>query len=261
MTTTKTLLTTAAMYGAILLASGGCSMFRYDNDDAPPPIPAARPTTVPSEETADMSSISGASHEIFIDFPVRVYEFLTGKTPAGEASAMEDAKTPDARRDGINSLAERTFGKQPPYTTRYRQIGQFDTNPQVRATAIRALNRSRDGESSGLFVAGLADESVQVRLEAAKALANVPNENALQPLLGIFNNAAEDVDVRVAAGDALRHYRKIEVARALINVLNDREFALAWQARQSLRAITGNDKRYDQTAWLQLISGPQNPLG
>lgn len=261
MTKTKTLLTTATLFGSMLITGTGCSMFNYDNDDTPPPPSPVIPTTVPSAEVADTSTVSGTAEEVFINFPTRIYEYMSGKTPVNEAAAMEDAKTPDARRDGINRLADRTFGKQAPYTTRYRQIGQFDTNPQVRATAIRALNRSRDGQSTGLFISALTDESPQVRIEAAKALANVPSESAVQPLLGVFNNASEELDIRLAAADALRHYRKIEVARALINVLSDREFSIAWQSRQSLRAMTGQDKRYDQTAWLQLITGPQNPLG
>lgn len=259
--TLKTLLANATLFGSMLTLGSGCSMFRYDSDDTPPPPPPARPTTVPSAELNDTTTASGVAGEVFIAFPKRVWEYLSGQTPAVEASAMEDARTPDARREGINSLVSRSFGKQPPYTTRYRQIGQYDPNPHVRATAIRALNRSRDGEATSLFIASLADESPLVRLEAAKALANIPDEKAIQPLLGVFNNPAEDLDIRIAAADALRHYRKLEVARALVNVLSDREFSIAWQSRQSLRAMTGCDERYDQSAWLRLLTGPENPLG
>ncbi|MGN6504012.1 MAG: HEAT repeat domain-containing protein, partial [Tepidisphaeraceae bacterium] len=140
-------------------------------------------------------------------------------------------------------------------------IAEFDDNALVRATAIRALNRSRDAQASGVFVAALDDDSPLVRLEAAKALSNIPNPNSAPPLLKVFTNPNENLDVRIAAADALRNCKSLEVARALVNVLNDRDFALSWQSRQSLRAMTGGDMHYDQTAWLDYITGPQNPLG
>ena len=245
----------------ITLSASGCSAFRYDSDNSPPPQVMRQPTTVPSNEFTDTSTVGGTLREVFVDFPTRVYEFATEKTPANEAQQMEDAKTPDARRVGINSLVERTFAKQAPYTTRYAQIGQFDADPIVRATALRALNRSRDGQATGLFITSLTDDNAVVRLEAAKALANVPNENAAEPLLKVFNNVAETHDVRIAAADALRHYRRLDVARALVGVLDERDFGLSWQARQSLRAMTGRDARYDQTAWLQMLSDKESPLG
>jgi hypothetical protein len=244
-----------------LCTTGGCSMFNYDADNSPPPQVMKQPTTVPSNEVRNESTVGGTLREVFIDFPTRIYEYATGKTPTNEAKQMEDAKTADARRVGINSLVDRSFGRQAPYTTRYAQIGQFDADPMVRATALRALNRARDGEATGLFITSLADTSTMVRLEAAKALGNVPNENAADPLLKVFNNPDESIDVRIAAADALRHYRRLDVARALVGVLEARDFSLSWQARQSLRAMTGRDARYDQSAWLQMLSDKQSPLG
>ena len=239
---------------------GGCaSSFRYDADDSAPPVAQLQPTTVPSGEVADTSTTTGVLHKIFVDFPVRLYDYAAGRTPTADVAAVEDSKLPDRRRVGINKLVSRDFGKAPPYTTRYGQIAQFDSDPSVRATAIRALNRSRDGSATGKFIDALADESPSVRLEAAKALSNVPNEASIPALLKLFNNANEGIDVRIAAADALRQYRSLEIARALVNVLSDRDFGLAWQARQSLRTITGDDKRYDQSAWLRLLT--DKPLG
>jgi HEAT repeat protein len=61
-------------------------------------------------------------------------------------------------------------------------------------------------------------------------------------------------DVRIAAADALRCYRTDEVAHALIDVLDDADFAVAWQARQSLRLMTAYDFHYDERAWLVYLS-------
>ena len=71
----------------------------------------------------------------------------------------------------------------------------------------------------------------------------------------------EDQDVRIAAADALRHYRTLDVARTLVNQLGDRQFGVAWQANRSLIAITGQDFEYDQVQWLQYLTGPDKPFG
>jgi hypothetical protein len=43
--------------------------------------------------------------------------------------------------------------------------------------------------------------------------------------------------------------------------LQAREFGVAWQARRSLRRITGRDLRYDDAAWLAYLTGPHKPFG
>lgn len=251
-------LPTVAAVVVLGLFSGGCAMFGADDEDPMPPPAPARPTTVPSE--IDTSTPAGLAQELFIDFPRRIAELASGNTPGNAALAMESAM-PDQRRAGVNDLVDRSFGKQSPYTDRYQQIAEFDSDPTVRAAAIRALNRSRDGNAVPVFIKSLADENWIVRLEAAKALSNVPNERAISALLGVVNNASEQIDVQIAAAEALRHYRSLEVARTLINHLDDRQFGLAWQSRQSLRFMTGSDQKYDQSAWLNYLTGPQNPLG
>ena len=99
-----------------------------------------------------------------------------------------------------------------------------------------------------------------MRLEAAKALANIPDPNASAPLLKLVDSAPEPRDVRIAAADALRHYRQLDVARTLVNTLNGRDFSVAWQARKSLTRMTGSDYAYDETAWLNYLTGPDRAI-
>lgn len=244
----------------VLLLVSGCARFRYDPDDAPTPPLAAVPQPRPSNETGNFNSFGGGLREVFVDYPVKLYDRLFGKTPVADANDMESVDA-DRRRVGIVNLTNRSFGKAPPYTTRYTQIARFDTSPLVRATALRSLNRSRDESATGLFIASLEDESPLVRLEAAKGLANMPNPNAAGPLLKLFIDPKEEVDVRIAAADALRYNRTLEVARALVDSLSAPDFGISWQSRRSLRAMTGHDFRYNQSAWLELLSSPNSPVG
>ncbi|GIW76667.1 MAG: hypothetical protein KatS3mg104_1730 [Phycisphaerae bacterium] len=240
------------------LVTGGCAFFPRDDEDPLPPPAPSRPTTVPVQ--VDTSTPSGLFQEMFVEFPRRVMELASGKTPVNAAVLME-SNFADQRRAGINDLVDRSFGKQAPYTDRYQQIAEFDQDPTVRASAIRALNRSRDDRATGTFIQALSDENWIVRLEAAKALSNVPDPRAVGPLLKVLNNPSEQTDVKIAVAEAVRHYRSMEVARALVDQLNGPDFGLAWQARQSLRFMTGADQKYDQSAWLNYLTGPQNPLG
>ena len=80
-------------------------------------------------------------------------------------------------------------------------------------------------------------------------------------LVKILNRVEEDKDVRMAAADALRHYKTLEVARTLVLLLSDRDFGIAWTAHHSLKALTGRDLRYDESAWLEYLTGPEKPFG
>ncbi len=193
----------------------------------------------------------------------RTFEIFTGDTALKAALAMENERLPDERRKGINKLVERDYGRRDPYTKRYAQIASNDPDFLVRATAIRALNRARYRPGTPVFIEALKDKEAHamVRLEAAKALANLPDPNAAAALVDAVNNAGEDRDVRIAAADALKHYKQIDVARALASKLRGNDFGLAWQSRKSLEDLTGRDLRYDQTAWLAYLSGPDKPFG
>ena len=184
---------------------------------------------------------------------------LRGETPTWALKKMEDPYFPDERREGINYLAAQDFGKRAPWTTRYQQIAQDDPDYTVRAFAVRALNRSRDKSATGVFIKSLSDRNDLVRLEAAKALANVPDPKAIDTLTRIVASPVENRDLRIAAANALRHYRDMGVARSLVNVLSAKDFGVAWQARHSLRTLTGRDMKYDERAWLTYLI-QQNPF-
>ena len=186
-------------------------------------------------------------------------ERFTGE-PKKQATMLRSTR-PDDRRDAILFFVDHGYGREETYTRLYRQMAEFDTDPLVRATAIRALNRSRDKKATPLFIASLSDKNVWVRLEAAKALNRVPDPNAAPALLKVVNSSDEQKDVRIAAAEALQSYRNVEVGRQLVALLNVKDFGLAWQARRSLKFMTGKDLSYDETAWLNFITGPTKPLG
>ena len=175
-----------------------------------------------------------------------------GYLTAAQTLARPDA-TPDALRRAMFDLARRDFGRKPPYTEAYAKFAVGNKDPLVRASAVRALNLSRDAASGPVLVGRLADPSPLVRLEAAKALGNVPTKDAGAPLLALAEDKQQPADVRLAAVDALRRYDTTPVKEALARVLEADDFSLAWQARRSLVTLTQKDCGYDVDAWRKAI--------
>ena len=158
---------------------------------------------------------------------------------------LEDRNSADNRREGMNKLAGFGFLTSANFRKRCRQIARDDSDYTVRATAIRTANRARDEQATQVFIDGLSDSNEWIRLESAKALVNIPDVKAAEGLVRLLNNHEESRDIRVAAADALKHYRTLTSARALTGALDEKSFVIAWQARRSLRYLTDRDYGYD----------------
>jgi hypothetical protein len=242
-------------------------------------IPRSAASTRPA---APARSSKGGGFESFVDsveyvfwtLPKRVIKSWAGETPGKYARMMEDDQSSDHRREGILRLvADYDFARAEPYTKRYWQIAQGDRDVLVRAAAVRALNRSRDASVTPIAIRSLDDNSPLVRLEAAKALANIPDDNAIPALTrhlaaqqdvrgegGRTESVPENRDVRVACADALRNFPTKDVARTLVDALREREFEVSWQARKSLILMTGHDFKYDQAKWREYLASKDNPF-
>lgn len=199
--------------------------------------------------------------QITVALPRHILQAIRGDTPIKYATEMEDAHSPDTRRIGILRLASFRFARTNPiYAKRWDQIATDPAaDPTVRAAAIRAMNHARDRRHTQTFVDGLGDADPAVRLEAAKALANVPNDAAVPKLIDRLQHD-DNQDVRIACADALRLYKTPEVARALVGVLPERQFGVAYRARESLILMTGHNFRWDEAAWLDYFAKAQKPF-
>jgi hypothetical protein len=219
-----------------------------------------RPDPVTNAILSPFRAIGNGISQMF-EAPIQQIRTAQGDTARKAVLKMEDKDFPDNRRYGMNRLLEFPYTKRPPYTRAYEGLARLDPDFTVRAAAIRACNRSRDRNATPIFIKGLADKNDLVRLESVKALANVPDPNAVPPLMNLANNVDENRDVRIAAVDAIKYYRTLEVARTLSGILADRDFSIGWQARRSLVYLTHKDFGYDQGAWLEYLIGPGKPLG
>jgi hypothetical protein len=239
-------------------------------------LPAKPGTTPPPAPiTGNFEQFTGFLKSVFYEFPKRSLDLYTGKTPGRYARMMEDEQSADLRRTGILRLAaDYPFARAEPYTDRYWQIAQGDPNTMVRVAAIRALDRARDRRVVPLAINYMNEADPLLRLEAAKALANMPDDKATPALLrhmgptievrgesGRPEPQSESRDVRVACADALRNFQTKDIARALIDVLQDKQFEVSYQAHKSLILMTGHDYGYDIGKWRDFLSTAENPFG
>lgn len=78
-----------------------------------------------------------------------------------------------------------------------------DDNFEVRSNAARALGRLSDPRAFQPLMRVLADEHLQVRRCAVEALGRLRDRRAIETLIALFENQAEDRQIRRAAGTAL----------------------------------------------------------
>lgn len=170
-------------------------------------------------------------------------------TPAEAARMAIDPDDPDRRREGTLLLANAPFGGTDVYLAMYRDYVEHETNPLVKAVAIRALARHGTPDDAALLAARLEDPNVQVRWEAAKGLQRLHDPSSVPALLETLRDIEEHADVRVAAAIALGQYPEDRAAQGLIAALDARELSVNRAAERSLGLLTGQDLGTDPRAW------------
>jgi hypothetical protein len=211
---------------------------------------------IPIYETP-LQAIGSGLEAVFIDPFVKLSDYMSHDTPAAAARKMLDPSgTPDLHREGALRLVDFRYAHNGASVLAYAHLARHGEDYTVRAAGLRALNRCRAKGYTSLFLEALSEEDgpALLRLEAADCLSNIPDPNAISLLVVHVGTAETDSDVRVACADALRCYNTPEVMRALVDQLDGTDFSVAWQARQSLELITGQDFRYEPKAWLNFLA-------
>ena len=161
----------------------------------------------------------------------------------------EDA---DLRRQGILTLADKqpASWKSTPKILANRALG--DPDPQVRAAAVQVYAKiTPPGEdASELLTQTAQDRDRLVRCETIIALTDRTDPASQKTLLLLLEHDPEPA-LRALVAQALANFPDKQVVRALIAVLDDDSFPLAYRARESLKILTAQDFAYDSAAWNQ----------
>jgi len=178
-------------------------------------------------------------------------EIIGGSTPSRDVAMAFDPNDADRRRQGILRLSRKDWGLREPYLKGYATILQTDSDPLVRAAAVRALGMAQDPNYLTDVTRSLFDNVDFVRQDAAAALDSLTGEEAVDPLRNRLRNDMNQ-DVRAHSARALRHYRRQDVARSLIEALSDKAFGVRYRVHESLVAIAGEDRGYHPEDWAGL---------
>ncbi len=175
------------------------------------------------------------------------------------------SESPDERRRAIERVADSKYGDSDVSVQTLSLIVRTDTSQVVRRVAARGLGQSRHASAfeSLLQVLDAPNHAQDVRepdaalrracLEAVDLLvqAGAPHDNESQLVRLMSQVMLTDADrgVRIAAAQLLRRFHHPDALDALIEVLRVPEFAVAYEAEQSLIVLTGrtHNRRYD--AW------------
>ena len=179
-------------------------------------------------------------------------------SPTEAATWMFDPYSAEKRRVGMTLIANAPFGGEEPYLKVYREA-ITDADSMVRAAAAKALALHGEPSDAPALAALLADSSHLVRWEAAKGLQRLHHADAVAPLIQAMRQD-EDLDVRMAAANALGQYAEPRVVEALVGALDDRSVGVSFHAQRSLRILTGQDFGADPDAWLEWYRTAPEPF-
>jgi hypothetical protein len=169
---------------------------------------------------------------------------------------------PDERREAVNWLSTGPRSSSDAITKLLGAILRGDPDPTVRAAAARALGTTINANAIDPLVAACSDPNEFVRLDAVRSLSGKTGDNAKRALIVRLTNDS-DPQVRAAAAASLSSYRDRRVLDALIESLRDADFAIGYNAEQSLIRMTGQSFEYDADAWarwLGTIPADGNPF-
>ena len=136
-----------------------------------------------------------------------------------------------------------------------------DPDEQVRATAVAVLSRldTEPVKLPQVLQRTAFDVSPMVRETSAVVLHQQPYPWGLDILKKMLTRD-ESTAVRGRAATALGGYRDPQALQTLIAAVDDEEFEVAFQARNALKTMTGQDFEYDRQAWAQWLQSTDDPF-
>lgn len=181
-------------------------------------------------------------------------------TPLEAATWAVDTTDSENQRRGIALLASAPWGGAEAYVRLYRLYIEENSDPLVKAFALKAIGRHGDASDAVLVAGQLESPFTIVRMEAARALQRLHDPVVMDAICRRLNRPDEEPEIRIELAIALGQYRKESVFQALVMALGQRELGVNWAALDSLETLTGQDFGLDQAAWLSWRTATTDPF-
>jgi HEAT repeat protein len=122
----------------------------------------------------------------------------------------------------------------------------------IRSEIIKTLAEYPTPSAEPVFKAALQDDDMDVRVAACEALGRRPSAETTELLIGMLKNDTEK-DVRLAAARGLGQSKDQRAIAALGDVLGESDPAMQYRAVVSLKSITGQDLGNNVDRWQQSV--------
>ena len=186
-----------------------------------------------------------------------------------------NSESPDERRKAVLNLIHEPAACDPEAYRALDVIACTDRNDAVRRAAIAVLARYEDDRPTVTLLKLLHAEdypttvrpvSDAIRWDAVTALGGLAGRGAIseqQPevvrTLTSLLYESPDHHVQVSAAQALGHFYCRESITALAGALSARDFGVAYEARASLRYMTGLQEDMAPAAWQEWLDQANVP--
>jgi HEAT repeat protein len=119
---------------------------------------------------------------------------------------------------------------------------------QTRIVILQSLSKLGSPKRWESFNSALKDKDPAVRVIACRLIARSGSTDHIKALDDLLISDP-DLDVRLAAADALSNIPTREAALALLSGVQDRDVAIRYRCRQSLLQLTGKDHGGNADEW------------
>ena len=189
-----------------------------------------------------------------------------------------ESERPNDRRRGVVGLSESRDARADWAMKLYETVAKSDIDASVRCAAFRAMEQIADPRSQTTAIAVLesrrqpSEEIVpapaSVRWGAVRTLYAIAsasggaNDAPPAVVTGLIETVRSEPEqrVRLTAIDTLAYYRDRKVPPALVDALEDEDFAVRRAAESSLVALTGVTHHYDPMAWRAWLAKTSDPF-
>lgn len=172
-------------------------------------------------------------------------------------------RTPTVRSNEAIALAAKSTGEesaeQQEILNELARRIQSESDPLVRETLIQSIASFPMPLADQVLEAGLRDSDAGVRQQCCRSLGSRGRPASAAALAQVIRNE-EDLDVRLAATQALGNIQSPEAAQALVAALEDNSPAMQYAGVQAMRGATGKDFGGDVSAYLAYARGEEAPM-
>jgi HEAT repeat protein len=190
----------------------------------------------------------------------RIKEWLS-PTPTVVLIGRLRSEQSDERREAAHAVAaDREARKDPSVVQIFCLLARSDEDPLVRSAAARGLaNMESEEVVPALSQVAASDKSPYVRCDAVASLGRQAKPECVPPLVRAVQSDSS-AEVRTAAASALRQFKDVAAAKALVAALDDLSLGVAQKAWESLRYMTGQNLPRQVQPWDDFLASTQEPF-